>query len=381
MAARVFLLFTLGYFLSYFYRSANAVLAKDLSQDLGLGPAELGFMTSLFYLSFAAVQLPLGGLLDRYGSRIITPALLLVASLGSVVFGLAQGFPTLALGRALIGMGMAAALMGSLKAFSLWFPRTYATVSTLLVGLGATGGLLAATPLALLKEAMGWRGVFLLGAGVVVLVALLIYLGVRNTPPGVPWPKGGGGGGLREVLGNSRLLRVAFLALAFAGSFLALQTLWAGAYAYALGLGTVEVGNLLLLYSGGAVLGFLVSGYLADRLGTARVLVGAALLFALGLLLALFKLLALAYPVMGFFGAFNILTLTQARELVPPHLVGRGTTLVNLFGIGGTFLLQWGVGVAVGTLGYAFAFGSLLGLLLLALFLYRPLLGLGKTSG
>ncbi|RTI49970.1 MFS transporter, partial [Thermus scotoductus] len=164
MAARVFLLFTLGYFLSYFYRSANAVLAKDLSQDLGLGPAELGFMTSLFYLSFAAVQLPLGSLLDRYGSRIITPALLLVASLGSVVFGLAQGFPTLALGRALIGVGMAAALMGSLKAFSLWFPRTYATVSTLLVGLGATGGLLAATPLALLKEAMGWRGVFLLGA-------------------------------------------------------------------------------------------------------------------------------------------------------------------------------------------------------------------------
>ncbi|MFX6675473.1 hypothetical protein ABTG68_18485, partial [Acinetobacter baumannii] len=63
------------------------------------------------------------------------------------------------------------------------------------------------------------------------------------------------------------------MALAFAGSFLALQTLWAGAYAYALGLEAVKVGNLLLLYSGGAVLGFLVSGYLADRLGTARVLV------------------------------------------------------------------------------------------------------------
>ena len=111
---------------------------------------------------------------------------------------------------------------------------------------------------------------------------------------------------------SSMAITVAFLALAFAGSFLALQTLWAGAYAYALGLEAVKVGNLLLLYSGGAVLGFLVSGYLADRLGTARVLVGAALLFALGLLLALFKLLALAYPLMGFFGAFNILTLTQA---------------------------------------------------------------------
>lgn len=374
MAARVFFLFTLGYFLSYFYRSANAVLSKDLSQDLGLGPAELGFMTSLFYLAFAAVQLPLGSLLDRYGPRAVTPALLLVAASGSLVFALAPSFPVLALGRALIGVGMAAALMGSLKAFSLWFPKGYATVSTLLVGLGATGGLLAATPLALLKEAMGWRGVFLLGAGVVVLVALLLYLGVRNTPPGVPWPRGEGGGGLREVLGNPRLLRVAFLALAFAGSFLALQTLWAGAYAYHLGLSAVAVGNLLLLYSGTAVLGFLLSGYLADRFGTARVLVLSALLFALGLILLLLGFLLPAYLLLGFFGAFNILTLTQARELVPPHLVGRGTTLVNLFGIGGTFLLQWGVGVAVGALGYGWAFGGLLGLLFLALFLYLPLL-------
>ena len=190
MAARVFFLFALGYFLSYFYRSANAVLAKDLSQELGLGPAELGFMTSLFYLAFAAAQLPLGGLLDRVGPRAVTPALLLVAALGSVVFGLAQSFAVLALGRALIGVGMAAALMGSMRAFSLWFPRNYATVSTLLVGLGATGGLMAATPLALLKEALGWRGVFLLGAFVVALVALALYLGVRNTPPARPPPGG-----------------------------------------------------------------------------------------------------------------------------------------------------------------------------------------------
>ncbi len=374
MATRVFFLFTLGYFLSYFYRSANAVLSKDLSQDLGLGPAELGFMTSLFYLAFAAVQLPLGGFLDRMGPRVVTPALLLVAALGSVVFALAPSFPILALGRALIGVGMAAALMGALKAFSLWFPKNYATVSTLLVGLGATGGLLAATPLALLKEVLGWRGVFLLGALGVVLVALAIYLGVRNTPPGVPWPKAGGAGGLREVWGNGRLLRVAFLALAFAGSFLALQTLWAGAYGYHLGLTAVAVGNLLFLYSGMAVLGFLVSGYLADRLGTARVLFLSALAFALGLLLLLLKLPVPAYALLGFFGAFNILTLTQARELVPSHLVGRGTTLVNLFGIGGTFLLQWGGGVGGVSLGYGAAFGGLLLLLLLALGLYLPLL-------
>ncbi len=373
MALRVFLLFTLGYFLSYFYRSANAVLAQDLSQDLGLGPGELGLMTSLFYLAFAAVQLPLGNLLDRFGPRLVTPGLFFLAALGSLLFGLAQGFPALALGRALIGMGMAGALMGALKAFSLWFPKRYATVSTLLVGLGATGGLMAATPLALLKEALGWRGVFLWGGGVVVLVAMLIALGVRNTPPGVAWPKGEGSGGLKGIL-SLDLFRVAFLSLAFSGSFLALQTLWAGAYAYHRGLEAIAVGNLLFLYSGGAVVGYLLAGALADRFGTGRVLPAGGVGFGLGLGLALLGALGPGYLLMGLMGGMNILTLTQARSLVPPHGVGRATTLVNLFGIGGTFLLQWGVGVAVEGVGYGGAFLGLLFLLAFALLFYLPLL-------
>lgn len=373
MAARVFFLFTLGYFFSYFFRSANAVLSQDLSLDLGLSPAQLGFMTSLFYLAFALTQLPLGGLLDRLGPRKVTPAFLSVAALGSLVFGLAPSFSALALGRALIGVGMASVLMGSMKAFSLWFPRNYATMSTLLVGLGATGGLMAATPLALLKESLGWRGVFLLAALIVLLVALAIYLGVRDAPLGVGLPQAKEEGG--SVWKNPLLLRVGALAFAFAGGFLSLQTLWAGAYLYALGFDAVQVGNLLFLYSIFAVFGFLVSGYLADRFGTARILLLSGSSFALGLLLLLIlKALVPAYLLLGFFGAFNILTLTQARTLAPGHLTGRATTLVNLMGIGGAFLLQWGMGVVVGSLGYGASFLGLLALQALALFLYLPLL-------
>lgn len=371
MAARVFLLFSLGYFLSYFFRSANAVLSKDLSLDLGLSPAQLGFMTSLFYLAFALTQLPLGGLLDRLGPRKVTPAFLSVAALGSLVFGLAPSFTALALGRALIGVGMASALMGSMKAFSLWFPRNYATMSTLLVGLGATGGLMAATPLALLKESLGWRGVFLLAALMVLLVALAIYLGVRDAPLGAGLPQAKEEGD--SLWKNPLLLRVGALAFAFSGGLLSLQTLWAGAYLYALGFDAVQVGNLLFLYSIFAVFGFLVSGYLADRFGTARTLLLSGSSFALGLLLIL-KALVPAYLLLGFFGAFSILTLTQARALAPAHLTGRATTLVNLMGIGGAFLLQWGMGVVVGSLGYGASFLGLLALQALALFLYLPLL-------
>ena len=71
----MFALFVVAHFLSYFFRSANAVISGDLSRELSLTAAQLGLMTSLFYACFAAVQLPIGSGLDRYGPRWVTPAL------------------------------------------------------------------------------------------------------------------------------------------------------------------------------------------------------------------------------------------------------------------------------------------------------------------
>ncbi|WP_119314370.1 MFS transporter, partial [Calidithermus terrae] len=103
-ALRVFVVLLLAYFLSYFFRSANAVISADLQRDLGLSPAQLGLMTSLFYLAFALVNLPLGSLLDRYGPRFVHPALMLAGAAGAYVFANAQSFEVLSLGRALLGV-------------------------------------------------------------------------------------------------------------------------------------------------------------------------------------------------------------------------------------------------------------------------------------
>ena len=98
----VFVLFTLAYFLSYFYRSANAVIAPDLAREMSLDAAQLGLMTSLFFAAFAAVQLPLGLGLDRYGTRRVTPGIMLAGAAGSLIIAGAQSFASLALGRALM---------------------------------------------------------------------------------------------------------------------------------------------------------------------------------------------------------------------------------------------------------------------------------------
>jgi sugar phosphate permease len=90
------LTFLAAYLLSYFFRSTNAVLAGDLQRDAGLGPEQLGFMTSLFFLVFAAAQLPLGAALDRWGPRWVPAGLMLIAAAGSLVTAAADGFAGLA---------------------------------------------------------------------------------------------------------------------------------------------------------------------------------------------------------------------------------------------------------------------------------------------
>ena len=157
----VFLPFVSGYYLSYLYRTINALIAGQLATELGIGPADLGFLTSAYFLTFALLQLPLGMLLDRYGPRRIQGALMLVAASGAALFGMGHGFATLLVGRALIGAGVAGALMAGLKAIVLWFPKErVALVNGWFVMLGALGAVTASEPAALMLQWTGWRGMF-----------------------------------------------------------------------------------------------------------------------------------------------------------------------------------------------------------------------------
>jgi len=153
--------FAAGYFLSFFFRNVNAVISRDLAGEFALSSADLGFLTSMYLLAFAAFQLPLGVLLDRYGPRRVVAALLCVAAVGALVFSQARDFTTLSIGRALIGLGVSAGLMGAIKAFMLWFPRDRQTALTgAMIGIGSIGTLSATAPAEALLGPLGWRALF-----------------------------------------------------------------------------------------------------------------------------------------------------------------------------------------------------------------------------
>ena len=386
----VFFAFLLAYSLSYFLRSTNAVIADDLSADLGLSAAQLGFMTSLFFATFAAAQLPLGSALDRFGARVVTPLLMLSSVIGSLLFAFAQSFMVLALGRALIGLGTAGNLMGALKSFSGWFEtRRFATISSLYLALGSSGALLATTPLAILSDRFGWRNVFIGGAAASLLSAIVILVWGRDAPRKV---EARGEGSFADIFRDLRFWRVAFLNFAIVGSLFAYQGLWAGPFLRdVVGLGNVAAGNLLLVMSAGVTFGYFIAGFLGDRFGLARTLALSTLAFTLVQgTLALFGAdwprwsLLFLFTAFGVAGAFAVLMFAQIRQTFPAQLTGRAVTAVNLFGIGGGAVLQWGLGVLVGSFGavgsvyspaaYSAAFVLTASLCLAALLFYLPML-------
>jgi len=357
----VFGAFALAYFLSNFFRSTNAVISADLSREFSLDAAQLGLMTGVFYVVFALVQLPLGAALDRWGPRVTTPLLMLCAAIGSLTFAAAGSFAVLAAGRALIGAGMGGVLMGAYTAFSRWYPpNRFATASGVLVGLGALGALSAGAPLAWAVAAGGWRTVFMVSAGVVVLSATAIAVLVRNAPPEVE-PDGGdnrdvGRGSVREVFTDGRFWPIAALNLSFAGTLLAFQGLWFGPYLFdALGFTRAGAGSAITLSAVGGLVGYFSCGWMFDHWGRRRAVslgMGSFLAAqAIMIMAALGGWRGLVYPafiVFGYGGGHNILAMAHTRAVFPVQVMGRAVTAVNMFGIGGAAALQYGLGLVIG---------------------------------
>lgn len=395
----IFAIWLFAYLHSYFYRSANAVIAADLQADISLNAEQLGFMSSVFYLAFALVQLPLGAALDRWGPRLVTPVLMLAGAVGSLLFSVGESYLVLTIARALLGAGFAGVLMGAMKAFAAWFPANrFATVSSLFVGAGASGALLAGTPLAWLANEVGWRAIFLGGAGLVTVAALAIVVGTRNAPAGTQagvrrLAEGSNTepdatvqkDGFATIARDHRFWRISFLTFASLGAILAVQGLWGAPYLTTLyGLGDIQVGNALVALGVGVMIGNLVCGWLADQFGRGVVvLTGAGVFLACQVLLAVAPPslpIALVYFTFGLFSSYFVALVDEGRSVFPPHLTGRAITGVNFFAMAGAMVVQWLMGVIIqawsggadASMGYRLAFVMTAVMLAVAMVLYVP---------
>jgi len=358
MILSVFLPFAAGCYLSFLFRTINASISPFLASDFALGAAETGLLASVYFLVFAGAQIPIGVLLDRYGPRRVQSVLLVIAVGGTSLFGNADSFAELLVGRAMIGLGVAASLMAGLKAIVMWFPRNrVAFVNGGMIMLGSLGAVTATAPTDWLLTWFGWRSLFELLTIATLAVAGLIYFAVpesndgskRSVPSGKPLT-------LRSIFSDPRFLRIAPLSATCIGSSWAMHSLWAASWlADVEGFDRQGVINQLFTMAIGISLGALLLGTLADRLrkrgiSTEVLLAMFGALFMLAELALIMRVplpSILPWSIVSVVGAATVLSYAIIADYFPVEIAARANGALNLLHFGWAFAVQYGIGLIV----------------------------------
>jgi MFS family permease len=336
------------YLIGFYQRVAPAVITRELMSEFTLGAAALGNLAAFYYYSYVAMQIPAGVLADQWGPRRVLAAGAAVAAAGTLLFALAPGYAAAAVGRLLIGGSVGVAFVAMLKLASHWFaPTRFAMLSGLALACGMIGAVSAGVPLRLLVDAFGWRSVLGVSGAITGLLAVLIWLAVRDDPAergyrsyaaSPPARRTSKLAGIRRSLATRNVWLVFLISGAVAGPTLAFGGLWGVPFLTThYGLSTAQAATVTSLLLVSWALAAPIVGALSDRLRRRKPL------YALGSLLATagwcaalllprlpLALLVVLLVLTGFASACAMLGFAIAKESVPAGLAGTVGGITNM---------------------------------------------------
>jgi len=356
-----------AYIVGVMHRTSFGVAGLDAAQRFHAGPAALSGFVVLQLLVYAALQVPVGLLLDRFGGRTLVAVGALTMATGQLVLALATTLPLAVTARVLIGTGDALTFISVLSVVTAWFPPRRVPVMSQLTGLvGQLGQVLSALPLAALLHGPGWTTAFLCAAGLGVFVGLAVLVVVRDRPPGAPPPPPAASP--REVLRGlrtswfepgTRLGLWTHLGTQFCGTVFGL--LWGVPYLVAgQGMTAGQASALLTLLVVVGILAGPLFGEFAARHPMRRsllvltVIAGHALVWAAVLLVpppAPRWLLVVLVIVIGTGGPGSMIGFDFARTFNPRSRQGAAVGIVNVGGFVASLLVAWAIGVVLSRAG------------------------------
>ncbi|MFM1869445.1 MAG: hypothetical protein RLY99_189 [Pseudomonadota bacterium] len=358
-ALRVFACFAFGYFLSYAFRSVNAVIAPELMQDLNISNSQLGLLSAAYFIGFSTMQIPLGVALDKFGARRTESVLLLIALIGAITFAYAETLVGLTIGRLLIGVGVSACLMASFTAYRRWFAiEQQGQLASAMLVFGTMGALVTTVPVQLALPHMGWRGVFWVTALLVALSFIAIRFGL---PTFDDHPKSNNQNqnteepsfSLRDILKHSFFIRMLPIGIVNHGGFLSLQTLWIGPWMIqVLGYDPEQSAQILFLFNGVMLLGYAFNAWFIPRANSKgyKTLNYIKWLLAVGLVAQFFAITLttqyswLLWILLAVTATGHILGQSTVITVFPTRNAGIASTSYNLLIFVGAFIFQWGIG-------------------------------------
>lgn len=372
----IFATMCLAYIFVYFHRLCPNVVALDIKETFQASAGLLGLMASGYFYPYAFMQLPSGLLSDSLGPRKAVTVFLIFAGLGSLLFGLAWSMEVAVAARVVVGIGVSVVFIPTMKIISQWFrPREFASMAAIVNVMGGVGVLTASAPLAWMAANFGWRLSFEIIGAATFLIAVLVYVLVRNKPQDLGWPSiaeidhtgpqapaepvriGLMEGALR-VVKEPRFWAVAIWFFLDCAIFFGFGGLWAGPYLqHVYELEKEEAGAILSMIAFGLILGSPFMSFLSDRIFMSRKKV---LFFATGSLTLLLLVLTLVpsglpiwslYIVFFLFCVFSsaivVIGFTTTKELFPVEIAGTSVGTVNLFPFLGGAVMQVVLGLVI----------------------------------
>jgi predicted MFS family arabinose efflux permease len=345
--------------MSYAFRTINVVIAPDLVRDLQISNADLGLLSSAYFIGFGMTQIPLGLALDRFGPRITEFWVMSLTVIGAIIFALAENFTTLVMARALIGMGVSACLMAAFSGFRAWYaPEQQGQLASAMLVFGTAGALASTWPVHMVTPYIGWRGVFIVLAGLSFLAMLILYFGLpvrkrngleksKTSEANLSWKS------YKPILTNPFFWRILPLGTFCYGGFIAIQTLWFGPW-------LIEVMNYPPSQAAQIVFGFntvLMLAYLfnawilpkiarkgIDTMRYMTLMVGASMLMQAGSYFWQTPFVWIWWYLFAITCASFVLAQSIIVLYFPKHYSGRVSTTYNLTLFIGAFIVQWGIG-------------------------------------
>ncbi|MFC4149672.1 nitrate/nitrite transporter [Micromonospora mangrovi] len=362
-AVLVYAVAVTAYVAAVFHRSSLGVTGVDAADRFHINAAALATFSVAQLAVYAAMQIPVGVLLDRYGSRrlLLTGGALMVV--GQLCFAVATDVPLAVAARVLVGLGDAMTFISVLRIVAFWFPGRRNPLLVQLTGtIGQLGAVLGAVPLVALLHHAGWTPAFLTAAALGATVLLLVLVAVRDTPhrvhPGAVAPDLAS---VRRQLAaawgqpGTRLGLWTHFVTQFSGAVFAL--LWGYPFlVQGQGLSPTAAASLLTLMT----VATLVCGPVIAHLCARHPFRRSVVVFAITAGTAAVWAVVLAWPgraphwllvtlvvVLAVNGPGSVIGFDYARTFNPVHRIGSATGIVNVGGFVASILLVLAVGVVL----------------------------------
>ncbi len=352
-AAWIAFAITSAFFLFEFVARIEPGLAThSIAQFYGLSDADLGTLASLYFWVYAPMQIVVGVMLDRYGSRRLVLLGTFTCAGGTLLFAAISSVFVGGFGRGLTGFGGAFAFVAALWVVNNWFtPERFALLSGIVNAVGMVGAAIGAVALSDLITLAGWREVFLgTGvAGMALFVIAFLFLREPQSPAttATTAPAEHIRQALAGVLGHSRIWIIAMVSLLYYMPVNVYAGLWGTTELMKdHGLSRVTAETAVSMIFWGTAVGSIAGGWLSDWLGHRKYLVFAgAILTGLAYAGVLYlpggaTMVGALLFAAGLFGGLEMLCFAMAKEGQSNALVGTAVAFVNMVGIAGALIFQ-----------------------------------------